>query len=257
MLRWYPREWRARYGEEFTELLVSDMSERSRSLRTPADVAVNGIVARLAYAGLGQSTLEDAERTRRTLLAFACAAAVFVTVGLGMWAQLTIGWQWSPPDTVATSAAMFVMSSSVLVLLAVGAMAVVPLAWPTARAALRRRNVVGPLVLDPGRRRHPDRREPPLRERLARNRWPPVGAPGPRPRWSRGLRVGCHALRDGVLGASGGAPRISGPRDRMDGAQPRRLGVCGPGSGGLGTADRALAEVAALRGAPRPARGAW
>ena len=62
MLRWYPREWRARYGEEFTELLVSDMSERSRSVRTPADVAVNGIVAGLAYAGLGQSTLEDAER---------------------------------------------------------------------------------------------------------------------------------------------------------------------------------------------------
>jgi len=147
MLRWYPREWRARYGEEFTELLVSDMSERSRSVRTPADVAVNGIVARLAYAGLGQSTLEDAERSRRTLLAFAGAAAVFVTVGLGIWAQLTIGWQWSPPDTVATSVAMFVMSYSVLVLLALGAMAVVPLAWPTARAALRRRNVVGPLAL--------------------------------------------------------------------------------------------------------------
>ena len=27
-LRWYPREWRARYGEEFTELLMADFDER-------------------------------------------------------------------------------------------------------------------------------------------------------------------------------------------------------------------------------------
>lgn len=147
LLRWYPREWRARYGEEFAELLISEMAERPRSRRTPVDVAVNGVVARFAYAGLGPCNLEDAERTRRTLLAFGCAAAVFVTSGLGIWAQITIGWQWSPPDTVATSAAMFVMSYSVLVLLAIGAVAVVLLAWPTASAVLRGRNVVGPLAL--------------------------------------------------------------------------------------------------------------
>ncbi len=147
MLLWYPREWRARYGEEFAELLVSDMEERPRSLRRPADVAVRGVVARLAYAGLGQSTLEHAERTRRTLLAFGCAATVFVTFALGMWAQITIGWQWSPPDTVATSAAMVVMSSSVLVLLAIGALAVGALAWPVARCAWRQGHVVRPMVL--------------------------------------------------------------------------------------------------------------
>jgi uncharacterized membrane protein YidH (DUF202 family) len=138
LLRWYPSEWRARYGEEFAELLISDMSEQPRSLKRQADVAVSGVVARLAYAGLNQSNLEHSERTRRTLLAFACAAAVFVTFGLGMWAQLTIGWQWSAPDTVATSAAMVVMSCAVLMLLSVGAVAVVPLAWTSVRTALRR-----------------------------------------------------------------------------------------------------------------------
>jgi hypothetical protein len=147
LLRWYPREWQARYGDEFAELLISDMSEQPRSLRRSLDVAVNGVVARLAYAGLNQSNLEPPERTRRTLLAFSCAAAVFVTFGLGMWAQLTIGWQWSAPDTVATSAAMVVMSYSVLVLLSIGALAVVPLAWTSARMALRRARVVRPLVL--------------------------------------------------------------------------------------------------------------
>jgi hypothetical protein len=146
LLRWYPSEWRARYGDEFAELLISDMAEQPRSLRRPVNVAANGVVARLAYAGLSQSNLEHCERTRRTLLAFACAAAVFVTFGLGMWAQLTIGWQWSAPDTVATSAAMVVMSCTVLVLLSIGALAAVPLAWTSARSALRRGRVVRPLA---------------------------------------------------------------------------------------------------------------
>jgi len=147
LLRWYPKEWRARYGEEFAELLISDMSEQPRSVRRPLDVAASGMVARLAYAGLNPSNLEPSERTRRTLLAFACAAAVFVTFGLGMWAQLTIGWQWSAPDTVGTSAAMVVMSYSVLVLLSIGALAVVPLAWTSARIALHRARVLRPLLL--------------------------------------------------------------------------------------------------------------
>ena len=147
LLRWYPSEWRARYGDEFAELLISDMSERPRSWKRQIDVVASGIVARLAYAGLNQSNLEHSERTRRTLLAFACAAAVFATFGLGMWAQLTIGWQWSAPDTVATSAAMVVMSSAVLVLLSIGALAVVPLAWTSARTALRRGRALRPLLL--------------------------------------------------------------------------------------------------------------
>jgi len=147
LLRWYPSEWRARYGDEFAELLISDMSEQPRSLKRPIDVAVSGVVARLAYTGLNQSNLEHSERTRRALLAYACAAAVFLTFGLGMWAQLTIGWQWSAPDTVATSAAMVVMSCSVLVLLSLGALAVVPLAWTSARSALHRARVLRPFAL--------------------------------------------------------------------------------------------------------------
>jgi hypothetical protein len=70
-----------------------------------------------------------------------------VTFGLGMWAQLTIGWQWSAPDTTATSAAMVVMSCSVLLLLSLGALALVPLAWSFARSALRRDRVLRPFAL--------------------------------------------------------------------------------------------------------------
>jgi hypothetical protein len=48
LLRWYPKGWRSRYGEEFTELLISDISERPGSWARTADVARGGIVARLA-----------------------------------------------------------------------------------------------------------------------------------------------------------------------------------------------------------------
>ena len=52
LLRWYPKAWRSRYGEEFTELLISDIDERPRSQSRTADVIRGGIVARLADAGL-------------------------------------------------------------------------------------------------------------------------------------------------------------------------------------------------------------
>jgi hypothetical protein len=31
LLRWYPRGWRERYGEEFAELLIAELEERPRS----------------------------------------------------------------------------------------------------------------------------------------------------------------------------------------------------------------------------------
>jgi hypothetical protein len=52
LLRWYPRAWRGRYGEEFAELLTADLAERPRSAARTADVIRGGLVARLAGAGL-------------------------------------------------------------------------------------------------------------------------------------------------------------------------------------------------------------
>ena len=50
LLRWYPAAWRSRYGEEFAELLIADISERPRSRTRTADVVRGGIVARLGTA---------------------------------------------------------------------------------------------------------------------------------------------------------------------------------------------------------------
>ena len=57
LLRWYPRAWRERYGEEFAELLIAEMKERPRSAGRTLDVARAGLAARFATAGLAGSPL--------------------------------------------------------------------------------------------------------------------------------------------------------------------------------------------------------
>ena len=37
LLRWYPRSWRARYGEEFAELLRAELSEQPQAWRRTAN----------------------------------------------------------------------------------------------------------------------------------------------------------------------------------------------------------------------------
>ncbi len=117
LLRWYPKAWRSRYGEEFAELLISDITERPRSWARTADVVRGGIVARLAAAGLGGCALDAGEQVRASLVSLACCVAIFLGFGVAMWSQLTIGWQWSEPDTTATTVAVVVTSVAVLAFL--------------------------------------------------------------------------------------------------------------------------------------------
>jgi hypothetical protein len=110
LLRWYPRPWRDRYGAEFTELLIADISERPRSPRRSLDVMRGGIRARLADAGLAGFPLPLAttggaagpmlERARQrqvsaSLGSFSCALGGFLVFGAALWSQLLINWQFS------------------------------------------------------------------------------------------------------------------------------------------------------------------
>ena len=85
LLSWYPREWRARYGEEFVESLMDDMVERPRSAGRTFDVACSGVVARLAgeQPGLGGRPLNPDDHGRRSLAAFGCAVTLFLTIASG------------------------------------------------------------------------------------------------------------------------------------------------------------------------------
>jgi hypothetical protein len=151
LLRWYPKEWRARYGDEFAELLVAELEERPRSLRRGLDVARTGVSARFAAAGLGGQPPATAGQEGRSLSTLGAAVALFSVVALALWAQLTIGWQWAPPDTPATSLAMVVMSVGLLLVAALSAAAAAPVVWVTARSLVSRwRRLLGPILLVTG-----------------------------------------------------------------------------------------------------------
>jgi hypothetical protein len=105
LLRWYPRPWRDRYGAEFTELLISDISERPQSLRRSLDVARGGVRARLADAGLagfpppvataGAPAGMVAEQARQhqisaSLGSFSCALGAFLVFAAALSSEIII-----------------------------------------------------------------------------------------------------------------------------------------------------------------------
>jgi hypothetical protein len=148
LLRWYPRAWRSRYGEEFAELLVADIEERPRSRSRTADVIRGGLVARIGEAGLSGGAPEAGTaraRTSASLASLGCCAAVFAGVGGAMWSQLTIGWQWSAPASAGVTVAMFAMSAAMLALAVLALLAVLPVAWRV--LAGRRPGLRGPSAL--------------------------------------------------------------------------------------------------------------
>ena len=76
LLASYPRSWRRRYGPEFAELLLADRAERGRSWRRDADIAVAGLRARLASAGLAGHPLDTGAAARAADVAVRVAAGV-------------------------------------------------------------------------------------------------------------------------------------------------------------------------------------
>jgi hypothetical protein len=137
LLRAYPRDWRSRYGDEFRELLLAEISERPRSWRRTGDVVRGGLVARLANLGLSGCTLGAADQIRASLAALGCCAAVFAVFGAAMWSQLTVGWQWSKPNTTATTLATVVTSVAMFSLLGLAVLAAAPVVWHVVRRASR------------------------------------------------------------------------------------------------------------------------
>jgi hypothetical protein len=149
LLRWYPRAWRARYGEEFTELLREEWAERPRCARRSVNVMANGLMARLSDAGLAGGALEGTAQTRASLATLLCSLAAFLVLGVSMWAQLTIGWQWSAPDTPGTAIAVVAMTAVVMIFVALAAAAAAPVVWTVLRA-FRHREAQGlgrPMIL--------------------------------------------------------------------------------------------------------------
>jgi len=131
LLRWYPKTWRSRYGDEFAELLAADIEERPRSASRTADVIRGGLVARLGQAGLsGGGALEPGTaRTSASLAALGCCAVIFAGVGGAMWSQLTTVWQFPGSMSADVRATIFTMSAAMLALVVLALLAVFGVAW--------------------------------------------------------------------------------------------------------------------------------
>jgi hypothetical protein len=129
LLRWYPRSWRARYGVEFTELLIADLGDNPRSWRRQGDVAWSGLIARLTSAGLSDHTGDPASQVPASLASLTVSFGVFCAFAIAIWSQLTIGWQWSAPTAGVTYVAMAVMSATMLVLFVLALFAAAPIGW--------------------------------------------------------------------------------------------------------------------------------
>ena len=235
LLRWYPRSWRSRYSEEFTELLMADIEERPRSRSRTADVIRGGLVARLGAAGLGGAAPEpgtERARASASLASLGCCAAVFAGVGGAMWSQLTTGWQWSAPGRAGVTVAMFAMSAAMGALAVLALLAVLPVAWRV--VAARPPGLRGPSLLFLAGLAVMVAGGLALRQRLAGHRRPLVGPPGPGPGRGGGLLLGVNAVRLLVLGSSRRAGRVPRGRGRLDGAQPAGRGGRGSRRGHRG-----------------------
>jgi hypothetical protein len=148
LVRSYPRAWRERYGEEFTQLLVDDITERPRSLSRTVDVLRSGALARIAETGLTGNALEPHRQVRAGLGVVGLSASAFLAAGLAIWSQLTVGWQWSAPASGATKAGMLVMTGTMVAFVVAVGFASAPLVWVVCRELVRGRRaaLVVPII---------------------------------------------------------------------------------------------------------------
>jgi hypothetical protein len=118
------------------ELLAADIAERPLSWPRTVDVARSGLAARFGNGGLVHG-LEPTRHARSSLASLASATGAFLIVGIAMWSQLAIGWQWSRPAAQGTAVAVVLMTYLVVAFGVLALLAAVPYAWSCARRLLR------------------------------------------------------------------------------------------------------------------------
>jgi hypothetical protein len=110
----YPAAWRVRYGAEFAQLLADELSEGPMGFSRRLDVVIHGLWTRLNYAGLAGTVVSAPGRTRVLLLALGGVLGVFALLAVGLWSQLSVGWQFAAPTDAGTRTAAWLMSAAVI-----------------------------------------------------------------------------------------------------------------------------------------------
>jgi hypothetical protein len=139
LLRWYPKAWRQRYGDEFAELLVADIEERPQSVERALDIVRAGLLARLAVAGLAEPAAawqpDPARRVQVSLGVLCGGLTACLALAAAMWSQLAVAWEWTLPatETRPTMRATLVMSAAMLAFLLLIVLAVAPVGCAVVR----------------------------------------------------------------------------------------------------------------------------
>lgn len=95
LLRWYPREWRERFGDEFDAVLSSALRDGKGSLRLSIDVAREGIVARRENLGWVGKSAPPLERARASVMTIFLSMLGFLASAAAL-AFYEKGWQRAP-----------------------------------------------------------------------------------------------------------------------------------------------------------------
>ena len=83
VLKWYPRTWRDRYGDELVSLLDDTYGDQQVPLRTRLSMMKAGSTERLRWVGFVGDSVEPDRRVRGASLVVLCAWALFVVAGSG------------------------------------------------------------------------------------------------------------------------------------------------------------------------------
>lgn len=143
LLRCYPRSWRYRYGAEFAELLLAELTDRPRDLRRTVDVVRGGMVARLTGAGLTDHELPPAEQIRADLGTVGAALAVIASLGVAMLTQLATSWQRASGGPATAAVGTLGMTAAAVCFGALCLAAVGPIGWQLIAATRRHRSRIG------------------------------------------------------------------------------------------------------------------
>lgn len=142
LVRLYPKDWRARYGDEFSDLLA----EQPRSWVDTLDVASGAVMAHLAALGLSGTTIHRSDQPRRSLATLGCALALFMTIAISIWSHLSVAGRSGDP-TVATHTAILIMTVAVAICVAAAGVGSIPIVCMGIKAATRRSCLRAPVLL--------------------------------------------------------------------------------------------------------------
>lgn len=149
LLRWYPRSWPERCGEEFVDHLEQEFADRPVDLRRSFNIAQKGLVARAGDIGLARSSGNLGGQTRAALGTSLAFIALMVVIMLDLWSRAMLAWSGRRYHPIPVSATTGILTAAMGLLVLVLAIVVLAVAILVARQILRgrARNLIGPSIL--------------------------------------------------------------------------------------------------------------